>query len=102
MDYFPSFNLTETELSWIIDALVSGDGEKSELLNNIPESELEGILTRLQERLKQRKEQEEHAEKAEIPELWGITEEVLKFEKAIGLPPLIYFSKPFIREKDYF
>ncbi|MBD3203051.1 hypothetical protein GF327_02055 [Candidatus Woesearchaeota archaeon] len=98
MTDYHSPNLTETELAWIIDALVSGRLKQNKILSEISKKDLEKILIRLGKKISV--EQKTH--KPNFPDPWGITNMVLKFERAMGLPDLDYFSKPFLEDKGYF
>jgi hypothetical protein len=92
MDY--SSNLSDMEISWIIDAIVSGRATR-QLLEGINESELEKILILINQRIKMIQEES----KPEFPEQWGVSSEVFRFEAAMGLPRMKYFSKPMIDVK---
>ena len=86
-------HLTDMEISWIIDSIVSGKATK-DLLNGFSPGELEKILILVNEKIKVIEES-----KPVFPEAHGISPEVLHFERLMGLPPMRYFSGIIIGRK---
>lgn len=94
MDYFPA--ITDTELSWIIDAIVSGKSAEG-FLGSFSPSDLDKILILANEKIKSIEES-----KIVFPEAREMSPELMRFETLMGLPPMKYFLRILPHKDEYF